>query len=664
MINNSGNESPFPSTILNNSSSITDVLDQIKKKSEEISTSEASIKFLNSLSNPTNLTNPLIINSFNYNQKNIVQKKNMNYALPSVNQNRKLFNNNDNRRQNLRKSKSQIIPENLQPFSTLDPLKLYDYNKLIEKAELEMQLRKEKEKNHKNINFKIIGRNIMNEKENLLYNKYLDPSSIIPEIHSDRERPNKEDIWEKVKNINLKPKSKENRGKMKTTNIIRFTSKNEYIEKLKLINVYYFKNKNKKERYHQYISIKKNYKNSINNIFNKLQKSKDFLENKYSDEYKEYIKFLIDKKGKEYALEMQLLSEENKILYEVHKLEKKIEECEKIKKDLIKWLYFQIEVKEKIVNVPEYYKKIIEDKISFSEINNKEKINLDINEYNRILNYRGKNVYNDANDFLKQIENLEMSTIFHLNNNYDLRGVRKLKHEYKELKKKNNNMINDENIKKSILMNALKIQKTMNIQLNYDLFILKNPKINKKENDQKLINELVMYARYHSNEEGLNFFLKNNKPIIYYYAICLYYIVSVYDSKEIKKLEININNINNEMLLDILNYAEKIVNLLLIQRKKFYSDPNLKKQYELIKDDMDKKSLNEKIFIQMKIQKELEESKKQKLKERINKKYFKPKRKIDFDYYRKEIHKKRQILINNNIKNETKFEDFLFDIYS
>ena len=64
-----------------------------------------------------------------------------------------------------------------------------------------------------------------------------------------------------------------------------------------------------------------------------MQKSKDFIEKKYSNEYKEYIKFLLDKKGKEYALQIQLLNEEHKKLYEIHKLEKKIEECKKIKKD-------------------------------------------------------------------------------------------------------------------------------------------------------------------------------------------------------------------------------------------------------------------------------------------------------------------------------------------
>ena len=50
------NESPFLTSNRdnNNSSMAQDILEQIRKKSEEISTSEASIKLLQNLSNPTN----------------------------------------------------------------------------------------------------------------------------------------------------------------------------------------------------------------------------------------------------------------------------------------------------------------------------------------------------------------------------------------------------------------------------------------------------------------------------------------------------------------------------------------------------------------------------------------------------------------------------------
>ena len=92
MKSNSNNDNSFPSTIINNSSTFPDVLEQTKKKSEEISSSEASIRLFKNLSNPTNLTNPQIINTFNRNQNNTTQKKTINYVLPTIKTNRQNFN--------------------------------------------------------------------------------------------------------------------------------------------------------------------------------------------------------------------------------------------------------------------------------------------------------------------------------------------------------------------------------------------------------------------------------------------------------------------------------------------------------------------------------------------------------------------------------------------
>ena len=161
MKNNSNNESSFPSTIINNSSTLPDVLEQIKKKSEEIPTSEASIKLFKSLSNPTNLTNPQIINTFNRNQNNISLKKTINYVLPTLKTNRQNFNINNYKKQCIKKSKSEIMLDNMRPFSSMDPFNLFDYHKLIEKVELEKSLLNNiKQKKQKKINFETIGRSV------------------------------------------------------------------------------------------------------------------------------------------------------------------------------------------------------------------------------------------------------------------------------------------------------------------------------------------------------------------------------------------------------------------------------------------------------------------------------------------------------------------------
>ena len=313
-----------------------------------------------------------------------------------------------------------------------------------------------------------------NERVNRFYKKYINPTSIIPEFHSQREiKKNKltnEDIWDTIKSANLKSRI---RGKIKRLNILQFIPRNEYIDKTKLINALHFSNRNKLERYHQYLKTKNNCKKSFERNIYQLQKSKDFIEKKYTKEYKEYIKFLRNKLETEYAIKLQLLNEENKNIFEINKLKKKIENIKNIKKDLIKWLYLQIEVKEKLIKIPEYYKKIIEDNISLSEINKKQKIKINYNEYDRIMNYRGKNVYNDVNDFLKEINNLEANSIFILNNNYELMDEDKaIKNEYIELKKQYMIKINGENAKISELMNDLKNKKKKNIQLKNELLLL------------------------------------------------------------------------------------------------------------------------------------------------------------------------------------------------
>ena len=209
----------------------------------------------------------------------------------------------------------------MRPFSSSDPFNLFDYHKLIEKVELEMSLLNNvKQKKQKKINFETIGRSVAKERVNRLYKKYINPTSIIPEFHSQIEiRKNKltnEDIWDTVKSANLKSRI---RGKIKRLNILQFIPRNEYIDKTKLINDFHFSNRNKLERYHQYIKTKNNYKKLFERNINHLQKSKDFIENKYTKEFKEYIDFLREKLETEHAINLQLLNEENKKLFEINK---------------------------------------------------------------------------------------------------------------------------------------------------------------------------------------------------------------------------------------------------------------------------------------------------------------------------------------------------------
>ena len=109
-----------------NSSLLPDILEQIKKKSEEISTSEASIKLLQNLSNPTNLTNPQIINSLS--RRN--QDRNRFY-LPSLKSRRIISSNKSDfiPKKFLVRSTSNIISRNNnQSSSASDPFDFNNYD--------------------------------------------------------------------------------------------------------------------------------------------------------------------------------------------------------------------------------------------------------------------------------------------------------------------------------------------------------------------------------------------------------------------------------------------------------------------------------------------------------------------------------------------------------
>ena len=658
MYDNIGSESPLISNS-ENSSVTPDILEQIKKKSEEISTSDASTKLLQNLSNPTNLTNPQIINSLNRNEK-----------LPLIKKNKLTFSN-DYIRNFPKKSKSELsIKSNKSQFSTIDPFDLDIYHKLVEKAELEIISNKNKEASRKKIILEKIDQNLISEKQLLKFNRndnikppkkcFSQNQLIIPE--------EEEDIWEKVKNMKL---SQGNKVKDKKTNFVKFIPKNEYIAKTNLIKFLKFNNNNKNERYHQYLSLSNSQMKSTDNTIKKLQKSKDFLEKKYNDQYILYLKFLKETLEKEKVVKIELMNEKNKRLFEVNKLQKYITKITNVKDNLIRWLYLQIQVKEKLPKIPEYYKYIIEDNISLDEVNKRGqgKYNISYNEYMRIKNYRGKNVYNNPNTLIKKIETFEDILLSKLNNNLDkIDNDKKFKEEFEDIKKMFIVRTNEDNEKLKNLIYDLKNVKKRNIELQNDLIKVKKEKNFVRRNKNKeIIKRLQLLFTHYSNDELDNVLKKNNKPTLYYLILSLYYIVTSHNFKQLENIKIKLDfyKPDEKLILEILEYAENVLNLLISNKKYYYSNPKLKQRYIETKDEIDKSSKIEKMIIHMNMQKQQEDEKKKKLMEKINKQYIKPRRKIDYEYYKKDMCKKNgKIMMQKSIKKETRFEDFFHDIYS
>jgi hypothetical protein len=122
-------------------------------------------------------------------------------------------------------------------------------------------------------------------------------------------------------------------------------------------------------------------------------------------------------------------------------------------------------------------------------------------------------------------------------------------------------------------------------------------------------------------------------------------------------LKVDINNIKNnirikityseeKIILDILKQTGKLIDFLYEEKRNYFSDEKSKMKYKLIENKIDKETKSMKLLKQLEIQDQRLLNKKEKTLMKMNKKnYYKPYRKIDFEYYRSQLNSK-----NNNKK--------------
>ena len=178
---------------------------------------------------------------------------------------------------------------------------------------------------------------------------------------------------EKENEINLLKRIKIEHGKenYKTDekNLIYLKLKKLESEKY---NISLMLNKVREFKYFNYLNEQKKeiniitMENSKNNIeflkdkINSLNKIKNIYSNKISNTLGEYSKFISNYKEKEKINSDILLNQINYIKKEVKNLQNKIAKKEQEKATILKWVYFLIKMKEKKIELPTYYKKIIE----------------------------------------------------------------------------------------------------------------------------------------------------------------------------------------------------------------------------------------------------------------------------------------------------------------
>lgn len=625
-----------------------EILEQIKKQTDEMSTSEGSIYLLKNLSNPTNLTNPQIKGNIT-NRFDRTIKQNI----------KKSFSTNRVNRKNLPKTKSEtnIIKEYL-----------FSPNKKI-KHLLEKSLKEEKKESDKNIipNSKInTARNFMKDNTITKQKLLLNP------------------IWDKLLSArNFRKKDKEIRINIKNKNYVR-----NYLDNTnEILNLKYLI-KNKVERFERLKEIKESELLMVERTLNAIEKSKKYIENSYYKNYISYLIFLNRTVEKEKNKSFELINDKFKLIKEINKLNNMLEKLFEEKYNILLWISLQIQVKEKILKIPKYYFYILEENDFYKTYNHKdksdlhkknekekEKISVSQKERERILHYKNNIIYDSIDTFLEPYSILENRWFVHLKKNQVLQNeIEQLKKEY--ISEKEFLETQDENMKRKINDKLIELQ---NLKSEYQKLKSQIPKKKKMlysksslslldiKRNNSITNEIYNNAKNFSPKHSINrnqilfSFSNYSNRNLFESIINLFNIIKENDFIEFDYHKFK-KKYNHDSLLPIMNYIERVTYLLIEEKKKYYGNPKLKAIYQKKEEKIVKENRKVRYFYILKMKDLKQKEKIKKIQERMNKDVF-ISRKTDYSYFNKA---KR---FNNNGENEKlskkkryNFEDFMFDL--
>ena len=208
-----------------------------------------------------------------------------------------------------------------------------------------------------------------------------------------------------------------------------------------------------------------------------LNKTNKLFSEKFQTKFDAYVKNILIRKENEKEIKNELLKIILRLKGEISKLESKIQRYEIEKNTIIKWIYFQISVKEKKLILPIYYKILIEENdnsfknnyeffsrrgsLTENIMKNKKKNtrritkkyaskqilptnfnsnalkNLSNSEIERIKSYRKNLVFSSVEDFIEMFKKYEDNNIYKINKYNNLRNeLRELIKEKTKIQKK------------------------------------------------------------------------------------------------------------------------------------------------------------------------------------------------------------------------------------
>lgn len=676
-----------------------DIFEQIRKKAEDISTSEGSFRVFHNLSNPTNLTNPQIISIRRVDNSNISKSNNR-----------------------------------LNKARTRNRLNQFKYDKsTIEstKNELHDQLLMNEQ----------IKRLILKKKQKYAF-----------DINLETQKQNTRHCFNLTQKMKLPPKIKKNRtmetiGEEGNMKAIRVNKRNhitarDYISTTRNIQLLRFLRKNKIEEINMLTNMQKSEMDTLTSNIESLETNKETIITNYNIKYVSYVNFLIKQKDKEERKNIDLIIETGKIRKEILQIQTKINKVQNEKTEKLNLILLLIQIKERIRKLPEMayklfgtsdnpknlkHKTYIQNnpkefikKITFkkqiSSIKFQEKIK-NSEELKKILKYKGKIIYNDLYEFEYDYNQLELKIRNKIEYNENIKqDVQELKTQLNLIKSESEHDPNEEKEKR--LNNILNDLKFINEELNSELVSIKiRFNINTNKNQFKSrnnfdtkntrikhsfttnnINKHLELNKINNTKTSNNFFntlLTSDSNTIYNPQTILsfkkYFTIEGFDFSKASNLFFScyaLYNLTKENLfqeeeikynidvkrgfsfepekatiLKMIEYIDNIVTLLIKQKNMYLENNHLRKKYEKIQELLEEEKRRNKFIDGLKKDQEKRRLKLKKLNRKKDKLRYISFRKVENKYFFKAQKEQIKRAIDlAELKRTPNFEDFMFDV--
>ena len=144
--------------------------------------------------------------------------------------------------------------------------------------------------------------------------------------------------------------------------IVKKDTTNDFMDKLREFKILNYETKINEEKRNNLVD---NYKNNIDyydDLSRNLRSTTNLLNKRFLGKMSDYMRFIYFKIEEEKRRESRLIKKIVAINDEIKQLNLKIKRKDLEKSEILKWIYFQIKVKERIISIPSYYKEIIENK--------------------------------------------------------------------------------------------------------------------------------------------------------------------------------------------------------------------------------------------------------------------------------------------------------------